>query len=126
MSRRLLRPKIVEFHINLLLATLHGYQKNCPLEMGLEIENIYLKFCGPLKITHRINEETFRLDLSQYVKARKIRNAFHVSLLRPFMPEYFERTKPPPPPLKSKDQDKECDVESIQAHRKYRGKANIS
>ena len=58
--------------------------KNLSLEDGSGNRKLHPKFCGLFKITHRINEVTFRLDLSEPMKARKIQNASHVSLLRPF------------------------------------------
>ena len=124
MNRWLLMPTGAEFRINLLLATRYGYQqKNLSLEDGSGNRKLHPKFCGPFKIMHRINEVTFRLDLSEPMKAKKIHNAFHVSLLRPFTPDEFERTEPPPPPLQFEDQHEEFEVESILAYRKYRGKS---
>ena len=50
------------------------------------------KFVGPYKITEAINDVTFRLDLPDSMKARKIYNAFHASLLRPCIDEYQPST----------------------------------
>jgi hypothetical protein len=41
------------------------------------------KFCGPLAITAKINDVTYRLDLSVPMLARGIHNAFHAVFLRP-------------------------------------------
>ncbi|MCO5550427.1 hypothetical protein L7F22_003913 [Adiantum nelumboides] len=40
------------------------------------------RYYGPFKITDQVNDVTFRLDLPP---SWKIHNAFHVSLLRPYM-----------------------------------------
>ena len=49
------------------------------------------------------------------MKAREIPNAFHVSLLRLFTPDEFERTEPPPPPLQFEGHHYRFEVESIVA-----------
>jgi hypothetical protein len=45
------------------------------------------KFCGPFAIKSRINDVTYRLDLSAPMLARGIHNAFHAKLLRPSHPD---------------------------------------
>ena len=97
-------------------------KKNLSHEDGTGNRKLHPSFCGSFKIIHRINEVTSRRDLSEPMKARKIHNAFHVSLLRPFTPDEYERTEPPLLPLQFEDQHQEFEVGSILAHRKYRGK----
>ena len=96
--------------------------KNLSLEDGSGNRKLHPKFCGPFEITAKVNEVTIRLNLSQSMKDRRIHNAFHVSLLRPFVKDEFNRTPPPPPPLQFEDSHKEFEVESIVAQRKHRGK----
>jgi hypothetical protein len=45
------------------------------------------KFCGPFAITAKINDFTYRLDVSVPMLSRGIHNAFHAKLLRPYHPD---------------------------------------
>jgi len=69
------------------------------------------KFIGPFKITDKINETAYRLELPPCLK---IHNVFHVSLIK----EYHDngRYQPPPPP-ELIDQELEYEVEAILYHR---------
>ena len=96
--------------------------KNFSLEDGSGSRKLHPKFCGPFEITKKINDVTFSLKLSEPMIARGIHNAFHVSLLRPYKTDEFEREAPPPPPLKFNDNHEEYEVESILSHRKHRNK----
>ena len=55
------------------------------------------------------------------MKAKKIHNAFHASLLKPFFEDAFERYDEPPPPVQIYDGEKEYEAEKILARRKFRG-----
>ena len=97
--------------------------KNLSLEDGSGNRKLHPKYCGPFKITEKINDVTFRLDLSKPMLKRGVHNAFHVNLFRPFVPDEFDRHPKPPPPLQFEDSHKEFEVESILSHRKYRGQS---
>jgi hypothetical protein len=72
------------------------------------------KFCGPFAITAKINDVTYRLDLSVTMLARGIHNAFHENLLRPYHPDTaFERNPVAPPPIQFPDGNNEYEVEKL-------------
>jgi hypothetical protein len=72
------------------------------------------KFCGPFAIKTRINDVTYRLDLSAPMLARSIHNAFHAKLLRPCHPDtQFERAPEVPPPVQFPDGHTEYEVDHI-------------
>lgn len=48
------------------------------------------KFCGPFEITEKSNDVSFRLNLPQPLLNRKIHNAFHSRLLKPFTGDLFK------------------------------------
>ena len=52
------------------------YKKLCP------------RYCGPFKIVKRIGDLAYRVDLPPHVK---VHNVFHVSLLKPHVPDTFLR-----------------------------------
>jgi hypothetical protein len=81
------------------------------------------KFCGPFAITAKINDVTYRLDLSVPMLARGIHNAFHAKLLRPYHPDTaFERPPVAPPPIQFPDGHTEYEVEKLIRYRLHRGK----
>ena len=81
------------------------------------------KFSGPYRVTDAINDVTFRLDLPEAVLARRVHNAFHASLLKPYhRDEAFHRLPPPPPPVAFPDGDVEYEVDYILRSRKRRGR----
>ena len=94
--------------------------KNLALEDGARSRKLNPKYCGPFKITEDINGVTYRLNLSQPMKDRKIYNAFHASLLKPYYEDEFHRQESPPPPLQFQDEHEEYEVEAILNHRKRR------
>ena len=80
------------------------------------------KFCGPFAITEKINDVTYRLDLSVPMLARGIHNAFHAKLLRPYHPDTaFDRTPVAPPPVQFPDGHTEYEVDKIIRYRLHRG-----
>jgi hypothetical protein len=84
------------------------------------------KFCGPFAITAKINDVTYRLDLSVPMLARGIHNAFHAKLLRPYHPDTaFERTPVAPPPIQFPDGDTEYEAEQFVRYRLHRGSPQI-
>jgi RNase H-like domain found in reverse transcriptase/Reverse transcriptase (RNA-dependent DNA polymerase)/Integrase zinc binding domain/Retroviral aspartyl protease/Chromo (CHRromatin Organisation MOdifier) domain len=81
------------------------------------------KFCGPFAIQTRINEVTYRLELSAPMLARGIHNAFHAKLLRPYHPDtQFDRTPVVPTPVQFPDGHTEYEVDQIIRFRLHRGK----
>ena len=94
--------------------------KNITLEDGSGSRKLNPKYCGPIKITEKVNDVTVRLDLSQPMIERGIHNAFHVSLLKPFQKDKFDRTEPPAPPIEFDDGHIEYELEKILNHRKRR------
>ena len=95
--------------------------KNLSLEDGSGSRKLHPKFCGPFEITQKINQVTFRLKLSDPMKAKGIHDAFHVSLLKPYVEDTFSRTEEPSPAVKFKDGHEEYEVEEILATKRIRG-----
>ena len=95
--------------------------KNLSLEDGSGSRKLHPKFCGPFHIIEKINDVTFRIDLSEPMKARRIHDTFHVSLLKPFVEDPFARDPAPEPAIEFPDGHQEYEVEAILAHRKRRG-----
>ncbi len=77
------------------------------------------KFVGPFKITKKINDVAFRLELPQ---SWRIHNVFHKWLLEPIGNNPFPNqiTNPPPPELI--EDDFEFEVDEIVDYRLFRGK----
>ena len=96
--------------------------KNLSLEDGSGSRKLNPKFCGPFKIIEKITEVTYRLELSEPMKARKIHDAFHISLLKPYYEDKFERYEKPLPPIQLEDGSTEYEVEKILSSKKKRGK----
>ena len=96
--------------------------KNLALEESRGSRKLHPKFCGPLVITEKISNVAFRLELSGPMKIRWIHNAFHVSLLKPFVEDVFQRDPAPELAVQFADGTKEYEVEAILSHRKRRGK----
>lgn len=65
---------------------------------------------------------TFRLDLPQAVLDRKVHNAFHASLLKPYNADPYGRLPPAPAPVAFPDGSVEYEVDSIIRSRKRRGR----
>ena len=96
--------------------------KNLSFEDGSGSRKLNPKFCGPFKISAKINDVTYRLDLSHAMKAKGIHDAFHVSLLRPYREDKFDRFDTPLPPVHIENGVEEYEVEAILATKKKRGK----
>ena len=98
--------------------------KNLSIEDGSGIRKLHPKFCGPFKITKRINDVAFKLELSEPMKARGIHDTFHCSLLKPYNPDTFGRYDKPLPPIQIQD-GIEYEVEAILDSKLIRGKPHF-
>ena len=96
--------------------------RNLTFEDGSGSRKLNPKFCGPFKIVEKITDVTFRLDLSEPMKARGIHDAFHVNLLKPFKEDNFDRYEKPLPPVFIENGDEHYEVDKILATKKIRGK----
>ena len=65
--------------------------KNLSIEDGSGIRKVHPRFCGPFQITEKINNVTFRLNVSDPMRAREIHDAFHCSLLKHHVSDKFHR-----------------------------------
>ena len=108
-----------DFKVNdkVLLST-----KNLSLEDGSGSRKLNPKFCGPFKIIEKVTNVSFRLELSEPMKAKGIHNTFHVSLLKPFHEDKFDRYDSPLPPVNIEDGVEFYEVEAILSSRIRRGK----
>ena len=95
---------------------------NLRLEDGSTTRKLHPKFCGPFKILTEITPVTFRLELSEPMKTRGIHNSFHVSLLRPFVPDKFQRDPLPEPAILLDNGEQEYEVEAILDDKRIRNK----
>ena len=80
------------------------------------------KWFGPFSVTKVISRNAYQLKLT--ASFRRVHPVFHVSNLRPFIPDPIpERRLPPPPkPTVANDGNEEYEVETILDSRLYRGK----
>lgn len=82
------------------------------------------KYSGPYKITEVVTPVTFRLDLPQAVLDRKVHNAFHASLVKPYHADTrFGRSPNPPPAITLSDGTEAHEVERVLQHRTRRGRS---
>lgn len=82
------------------------------------------KYSGPYKVIEAVTPVTFRLNLPQAVLGRKVHNAFHASLLKPFHADtQFGRSPNPPPPITLDDGSEAYEVERVLQHRTRRGRS---
>lgn len=93
--------------------------RNLTLDAYSGAHKLMPRCCGPFKITEKINDVSFRLELPKALLLRGIHNAFHASSLRPYHPDtQFSRTAPPPPAQKLSDGSVEYEVEKVIRHRR--------
>lgn len=113
-------------------------RKNCTLKVGdyvlLSTKNLMSesfqgaqklmpKYSCPYRIQKALTPVTFRLDLPPAVVDRKVHNAFHASLLKPYYrDDAFNRHPPSPPPIELSAGNVEYEVEHIVKCRKRRGR----
>jgi hypothetical protein len=86
--------------------------KNITLLGATASDKLMPRFIGPFKITERVNEVAYELDLPKYLEIHPV---FHVSLLKP----YYDggRIQPPPPPVNVKEGQLGYAVSSIVSHK---------
>lgn len=81
------------------------------------------KYFGPFPIKKAISGVTFQLDLPPALLARKVHNAFHAKLLKPYKADlHSERNRMPPPPDVMPDGSLEYEVERIIRKRTRKGR----
>ena len=74
-----------QYSKNSILVTKYGYQQNnLSPEDDSGSRKLYPKICCPFKILERPAGFTYRLELSEPMKARKIHDVFHTSLVKPY------------------------------------------
>lgn len=96
--------------------------KNLALEDGAGTRKLNPRFCGPFNIQEMITKVTAKLNLSEPMRAKGIHDTFHVSLLKPYVADTFNRHPEKDPPVRYADGHEEYEVEEILNHRKKRGK----
>ena len=96
--------------------------KNLSIEDGSGMRKLHPKFCGPIKIIEKINNVSFRLELSEPMKARGIHDVFHCSLFKPYIPDEYGRYDRPLPLVNIQERIEEYEVEAILDSKKIRGK----
>ncbi len=105
------------------LATSFLSVQNCIPEGFLGAKKLFPKFSGPFKVSKALPQVTFSLELPEPIRARKIHNAFHTKMLRPFsVSESFGRSQEGPPPALYDAEDPEYEVETILKSRRRRGR----
>ena len=80
------------------------------------------KFCGPFVIEKSLGPVTFALDLPTPIRERNIRNAFHVSLLRPYFEDSSNPKQPLPDPVSFDAESAEYEVDAVLQQRTRRGR----
>ena len=75
------------------------------------------RFVGPFKVTARVGEVAYRLDLTTS-RLSHLHPVFHVSLLRGFCDNGRGQTAPP---IEVQDEDVEWEVSGIVGHRTKSG-----
>ena len=86
-------------------------------------KKLFPKFSGPFKVSKALSPVTFTVELPEPIRARKIHNAFHTKMLRPFsVSESFGRSQEGPPSAFHDADDPEYEVETILKSRKRRGR----
>ena len=96
--------------------------KNLKLEAGSTTRKLHPKYCGPFRILKQITPVSYKLDTSEPMRAKRIHDTFHVSLLRPFTEDRFKRTEEPGPSILFEDGHKEWEVEAILSEKVIRNK----
>ena len=59
------------------------------------MRKLHPNFCGPFKVVEKINDASFRLDLSEPMKERGVHDVFPCSLFKPYIPDNYGRYDQP-------------------------------
>lgn len=95
---------------------------NLTVEDGSGRRKLQPKYRGASEITKKINDVTYRSNLSQPMIDRKTQNAFFASLLKQNKEDTIDRLELSPNPVQFRDGDIEYEVQKIIAFRKRLGK----
>lgn len=95
---------------------------NLKLEDGTSTRKLHPKFCGPFQIVKEITPVSFKLKISNPMRARGIHDTFHVNLLKPFVSDTFDRDPEPAPAIHLAENNTEWEVEKILSDKLKRGK----
>ena len=69
---------------------------------------------GPFKVIRRVGASAFQLELPATWKAKRIKDVFNESLLKPYIaPSFPSQIVPPPPPPELIDEEEHYEVEQI-------------
>ncbi len=71
--------------------------KTLSLKDGAGSRKLYPKICRPFVIKKKVNDVSFRLEISEPVKLRGIHDIFHVRHLKPYTQDLFCREPQPEP-----------------------------
>ncbi len=73
--------------------------RNLSLEDGSGMRKLNSKFCGPFRISKKINDVRFRLELPHPMISKVIHDCFHCSPLKPFVSDKLNRYQKPLLPI---------------------------
>ncbi len=96
--------------------------KNLALEVRFGFRKLNPQFYRPFVVMEKINDVTFKLELSDTVKHRGQHDSFHVSRLEPYEEDPFSRDRESEPVVIFEDGSQKMEVEQILSHRKRRRK----
>lgn len=75
------------------------FYENLKLEDGSGARKLNPRFCGTFKIMEEVNDVSVLLNFSEPMKAKRIQDAFHVILLKPFNKDLYAREDEPRPQI---------------------------
>ncbi len=87
--------------------------KNLSIPDGSGSKKLHPKYCGPFIIKKKINDVAFSLELSEPMNQKGIHDTFHVSLLKPYVADTFDRDPAPEPAMIFADGHQEFEVEKV-------------
>ncbi len=82
---------------------------------------LHTKYWGPFELLEQINNVTLPLNLRDPMKAKGIHDTFYCCLIKPYVPDKFNRYDKPLLPIKIQDEFKEYEVERILDSKTIRG-----
>eukprot|EP00171_Calliarthron_tuberculosum_P021835 IDg21835t1 len=96
---------------------------NLKLEDWSYTRKLHPKFCGPFRVSEKISEVAFRLELSYRCKLAEFMMYFMSVSSDHMFPDPFFRDPLPEPAIHLADGHQEYEVEEILGHRTIRGKS---